>query len=56
MKNQHIHADSKNGVLTLTGDVDNPQQRVEIEQNAAKIEGVTQVVNKVEVKGKKHRG
>jgi hyperosmotically inducible protein len=56
LKNQHIHADAKNGVLTLTGDVDNPQQRTEIEKDAAKIEGVTQVVNKVEVKGRKARG
>ncbi|MCU1305527.1 MAG: transport-associated protein [Acidobacteriaceae bacterium] len=56
MKNQHIHADAKNGVLTLTGDVDNPQQRTAIEKDAAKIDGVTQVVNKIEVKGRKARG
>jgi osmotically-inducible protein OsmY len=56
LKEQRIHADSKNGVLTLTGDVDNAQQRTKVEKDAAKIEGVTQVVNKLEVKGSKHRG
>jgi hyperosmotically inducible protein len=57
LKNQHIKAEAKNGVVTLTGDVDNPQQRTAVEKDVAKIEGVTQVVNKIEVKGgKKHRG
>ncbi|MCU1284561.1 MAG: transport-associated protein [Acidobacteriales bacterium] len=56
MKNQHIKADAKNGVVTLTGDVDTPAQRTAVEKDVAKIEGVTQVVNKLEVKGHKHRG
>jgi hyperosmotically inducible protein len=57
MKNQHIRAEAKNGVLTLTGNVDTPQQRSTVEKDVAKIEGVTQVVNKLEVKGgKKTRG
>jgi hyperosmotically inducible protein len=53
--NQHIRADAENGVLTLTGDVDTAAQRMKVEQDAAKIEGVTQVVNKLEVKGGKGR-
>ena len=53
MENQYIHANAKNGVLTLTGDVDTPAQRLKAEKDAAKIQGVTQVVNKLEVKHKK---
>jgi hyperosmotically inducible periplasmic protein len=56
MKNQHIDADVKNGVVTLKGDVDTPAQRTAVEKDVAKIEGVTQVVNKLEVKGQKRRG
>jgi hyperosmotically inducible protein len=51
--NQHIRSDAKNGVLTLKGDVDTPQQRSEVEKVAAGIPGVTQVVNELDVKGKK---
>ncbi len=54
LENQHIRANAKNGVLTLKGDVDTPEQRMEVEQNAAKIGGVTQVVNELTVKGAKH--
>lgn len=50
LKNQHIKKDAKNGVLTLTGDVDTATQRATVEKEAAKIKGVTQVVNKLEVK------
>lgn len=53
MTNQHIRADAKNGVLTLSGDVDTAAQRMKVEKDAAKIDGVTQVVNKLEVKGAK---
>ncbi|HUR36834.1 MAG TPA: BON domain-containing protein [Terriglobales bacterium] len=53
LKDQHINKDAKNGVLTLTGDVDTAAQRASIEKNAAKIKGVTQVVNKLEVKNAK---
>jgi hyperosmotically inducible protein len=52
--NQHIDADVKNGVLTLKGDVDAPGQRATMEKAAAKIPGVQQVVNEIEVKGAKH--
>jgi hyperosmotically inducible protein len=48
---QHIRFDAKNGVLTLKGDVDTPQQRASVEKEAATIPGVTQVVNELQVKG-----
>jgi hyperosmotically inducible periplasmic protein len=50
---QHIHFNAKNGVLTLTGDVDTPQQRQETQQVAAKVPGVQQVVNELTVKSAK---
>lgn len=53
--NQHIHFDSKNGVVTLTGDVDTAAQRAEAEKMAAQIPNVSQVVNELKVKGAKHR-
>ncbi len=56
MKNQHIRANAKNGVLTLTGDVDTMGQRTEVEKDAAKIDGVTQVVNELTVKHHKGAG
>jgi hyperosmotically inducible protein len=52
---QHIRSDSKNGVLTLKGDVDSVQQREAAEQIGAKTPNVTQVVNELEVKGGKKR-
>ncbi len=52
---QHIRFDAKNGVLTLKGDVDTMQQREAAEQIAAKTPNVTQVVNELEVKGKKRK-
>jgi hyperosmotically inducible protein len=54
--NQHIHFDSKNGVITLTGDVDTAAQRTQAEKMAAQIPNVSQVVNELKVKGAKHRG
>jgi hyperosmotically inducible periplasmic protein len=54
LDNQHIRADAENGVLTLNGDVDTAAQRMKVEKDAAKIDGVTQVVNKLEVKGAKN--
>ena len=54
MKNQHVSGDVKNGVLTLTGDVDTEAKRTAFEKQTAKIEGVTEVVNKLEVKTPKH--
>ncbi len=50
---QHIRTDVKNGVLTLKGDVDTPQQRTEIEKAAAQLPNVTQVVNELDVKSAK---
>jgi len=52
-ENQHIRFDAKNGVLTLTGDVDTTGQRHEVEKTAAAIPGVQQVVNELQVKGQK---
>ena len=52
---QHIRFDSKNGVLTLKGDVDTLQQREAAEQIGAKTPNVTQVVNELEVKSAKKR-
>jgi osmotically-inducible protein OsmY len=43
----------KNGVVTLTGEVDNAAQRQEAEKMAAAINYVAQVVNEVEVKHSK---
>jgi len=53
MDNQHIRFDSKNGVITLKGDVDSPTQRESAEKMAAKVPNVAQVVNELEVKGAK---
>ena len=52
---QHIRFDAKNGVLTLKGDVDTMQQREAAEQIGAKTPNVSQVVNELEVKGKKRK-
>ena len=54
LKNQHVSADVNNGVLTLTGNVDTEAQRTMFEKDTAKIEGVTEVVNKLEVKTRRH--
>ena len=53
MDDQHIHFSSKNGVVTLTGDVDTPAQRQSAEKMAAKIPNVSQVVNELTVNGAK---
>ena len=52
-ENQHVSFNAKNGVLTLTGDVDTPAQRTQMQEVAAKIDGVRQVVNELEIKGQK---
>ena len=54
LNKQHIKYEAKNGVLTLTGDVDTPQLRASVEKDFAGIDGVTQVVNKLDIKNK-HR-
>jgi hyperosmotically inducible protein len=52
----HISFDSKNGVITIKGNVDTPAQRSQAEKVAAKVPNVEQVVNVIEVKGAKgHR-
>lgn len=50
---QHVHCISKNGAITLTGEVDTPAQRQSAEKIAAKIPNVSQVVNELTVKGSK---
>lgn len=56
LENQHIRFDSKNGVLTLKGDVDNAALRDKAEKLAATVPNVQQVVNELDVKGaKKHK-
>jgi hyperosmotically inducible periplasmic protein len=45
-----IHYKAKNGVLTLSGGVKNPQQKSEAELLASKVPNVQQVVNQLQVK------
>ena len=54
LKSQHVSADVNNGVVTLTGSVDSEAQRTLFEKDIAKFEGVTEVVNKLEVKPRKN--
>jgi len=51
LDNQHIGVRVKEGVVTLTGDVDTMDQRVVAEKTAAATPNVTQVVNELKVKG-----
>jgi hyperosmotically inducible protein len=44
-----ISAEVKNGVVTLDGKVTMPYKKTDIEKRVAKVDGVNQVVNKVEV-------
>ncbi len=55
LDSQHISFDAKNGVLTLRGSVSTVQQREAAEQIGAKTPNVTQVVNELQVKGRKRR-
>ena len=55
LEKQHIRFDAKNGVLTLTGDVDTPSRREQVEKLAATVPNVQQVVNELDVKGSKHK-
>jgi hyperosmotically inducible periplasmic protein len=50
---QHINVDVKEGVVTLKGDVDTMAQRQQAEKIAASVPNVTQVVNELEIKGRK---
>jgi osmotically-inducible protein OsmY len=45
-----IHFHAKNGVLTLTGTVDNPNVRQQAQTLAATVPNCSQVVNKLDVK------
>jgi len=53
LDNQHIGVRVKEGVVTLTGDVDTMDERAMAEKAAAATPNVTQVVNELKVKGKK---
>jgi len=53
LDNQRIRFDAKNGVLTLKGNVDTPDQRTQVEKLAASVPNVQQVVNELDVKGAK---
>jgi hyperosmotically inducible periplasmic protein len=48
--NQGVKYSSKNGVLTLTGEVDSVKKRHELEQLAASVPNVKQVVNELQIK------
>jgi len=48
---EDIDYDSKEGVLTLTGEVESAAERQRIEQLAASVPNVEQVVNKIEIEG-----
>ena len=51
---KHIDFDVNNGVVTLKGKVDNASQREQAEKIAASVPNVQQVVNELEMKGKKN--
>ena len=55
LEKQHIRFDTKNGVLTLKGDVDSPGLRAQAEKLAASVPNVQQVVNELDVKGAKRK-
>jgi hyperosmotically inducible periplasmic protein len=50
---QDIKYDAKNGVLTLSGEVDSINKRNELGQLASSIPNVKQVVNELQIKGMK---
>jgi osmotically-inducible protein OsmY len=50
LEGQHISYKAKNGVLTLSGTVDTPQQRTEAQKVASSVPNVEQVVNEIKVK------
>jgi hyperosmotically inducible periplasmic protein len=56
VKNRLDHAvkyDVKNGVVTLSGTVNSPAKRAEVEKMATRVPNVQQVVNELEVKNQK---
>jgi len=50
LDNQHIKFKSKNGVLTISGTVDTPDDRQTAQQLATSVPNVQQVINELEVK------
>jgi hyperosmotically inducible protein len=51
--NKNIKYSAKNGVLTLNGEVKSMNQRHEVEQLAASVPNVKEVVNELQIKGVK---
>jgi osmotically-inducible protein OsmY len=49
--NQEMKYVAKNGVLTLSGEVESINKRYELEQLAASVPNVKQVVNELQIKG-----
>jgi hyperosmotically inducible protein len=48
-----IDVDTNNGVVTLNGIVDSPEQRARAEELASRVDGVKRVVNNLQVKSAK---
>lgn len=46
----HIHVKTKDGVVALTGRVDSSDAKDRAEQDAKRIDGVVDVINKLDVK------
>jgi hyperosmotically inducible periplasmic protein len=51
LENQHIRYEAKNGVLTLKGKVQTASLRDKVEELAAKVPNVRQVVNEIDISG-----
>lgn len=51
--NKQVHYSVKNGVITLTGDVNSPAVRTQVAQIAASVPYQRQVVNELQVKNQK---
>jgi len=51
--NKGVKGEAKNGVLTLTGEVNSEKKRKDLETLASSVPNVKQVVNEVQVKGQK---
>ncbi|HEY2922133.1 MAG TPA: BON domain-containing protein [Candidatus Binatia bacterium] len=48
-----IDVDTNNGVVSLNGIVDTPEQRARAEQLASRVDGVKRVINNLQVKSAK---
>ena len=51
--NKNIKYDVKNGVVTLTGEVNSQSRRAQVEKVASTVPNVQQVVNELQVKDQK---